>query len=408
MNRGSARRAFFDGYYSECSNQCANLEGSQMADELTRFSIRVRCAECGSGFPVEYAGPNDGTLRPSTRTCPFCAFPDPAILDTYVEQTFAPDRLAAPPRELHYVAASPYEGISPPRFSNSELSTPVDTFSRNVDRLRSLLGLPLVAIYVTGALERFGSKAKKELGESASEQDIKLRRNQLWTDEIDQPGSRQAMVDYSADRIAEITTIMDVDVWLGLEASLMAQLTGMWTAFEYLAGDLWKAVFNACPQASSVFREKPILLTDSLLHKIAEGPYDMHAHMGDLVADANWLKFTTVDSIRKSYEQGFKSHSAPLKAILKDRCFDSLAAVRNVIVHKAGIVDDDYRQDQKSAPTAPVGRIGRKVPIDGLVVNQLVTPVARRAVELIGAVDTWLTRTKAELGYESSEVVSAN
>lgn len=44
---------------------------------------------------------------------------------------------------------------------------------------------------------------------------------------------------------------------LGLRAILVSQLTGMWTAFETLAGDLWEMALNVHPYGLSELKGKP-------------------------------------------------------------------------------------------------------------------------------------------------------
>src|SRR4051794_11387582 len=108
-----------------------------MADAATSIPLRIRCGECGAGFLLEYKARTSGDLAPTTRTCPYCGFADPAILDTYVEQQLREPRfLEAPPRELHYAATRPYDGFQHPETKNERLRSPVESFSRNIDRLQ--------------------------------------------------------------------------------------------------------------------------------------------------------------------------------------------------------------------------------------------------------------------------------
>jgi hypothetical protein len=78
--------------------------------------------------------------------------------------------------------------------------------------------------------------------------------------------------------------------------------------------------------------------------------------------------------------------------VLKHPSLDALSAVRNVIVHNGGIVDEDFLQKTQYLPEQILKPLGEFILLDGLIVASLVRPFMTNGWNLIGAVDNWLKR----------------
>ena len=202
---------------------------------------------------------------------------------------------------------------------------------------------------------------------------------------------------------------------------LSSLLTGTWTIFEALAGDLWTAAVNASPSSlagltgtssrierqaksqkvvsrssaedrgSALASEKQISLAE--LQKVSGGTFNLAEHMGDLLRDG--YKFTTLSGIRAAYRAAFsekekRARPENIDLILADKSLDALSAVRNLIVHKAGVADSAYLDDTKSAPSAPHLKIGQKLNLGAMDVCNLISPVVNHSVALMRAVDKWI------------------
>ena len=76
---------------------------------------------------------------------------------------------------------------------------------------------------------------------------------------------------------------------------------------------------------------------------------------------------------------------------LRDQRLDSLSIARNLLVHKAGVADPDYREDQKRAPGLPHLDLGQRLPLDGPFTVANVSAAVECGVALIQAVDKWLS-----------------
>ena len=134
------------------------------------------------------------------------------------------------------------------------------------------------------------------------------------------------------------------------------------------------------------------------IHNATKGSYNLSQSMGDLLRGK--MDFTSVQGIREAYslafrqrkqKKAFRSMVAAVDAALSDTAIDALAAVRHVIVHKAGTVDESYRRDHRKLPAALRVKAGQ-VPLDGDNVKNLIEPVAACSVKLLTAIDGWLSR----------------
>jgi hypothetical protein len=224
----------------------------------------------------------------------------------------------------------------------------------------------------------------------------------------------------------------------GIEATLSGMLVGMWTAFETLAGDLWVQSVNAQPKylagltgtanriqklvrsgakrqqetkkgnktagtasgeddACEILSQREVTL--GMMCKVTEGTYNLSDKMGTLLIETKRVQFTNLEAIREAYSLAFsenvrRARTDKIDMTLADRELDALSAVRNLIVHKAGKADSMYLDDCKSAPTAPkIKEENEKLQLDGEVCQSLIAPVLKLSVDLINAVDTWLTTT---------------
>jgi hypothetical protein len=224
----------------------------------------------------------------------------------------------------------------------------------------------------------------------------------------------------------------------GMEPTLSSMLVGTWTAFETLVGDLWRAAVNAQPTYLAVLAgagnriagltgsRAPSEMTSGteegeggvdsdegdpceppgdkkvslgLMCKITRGGYNLSERMGDLLIEAERVKFTSLKAIREAYSLAFpekvrRARSRPIDTPLALNDLDALSAVRNLLVHKAGKADAEYLEDCKAAPTAPRLHEGDTLQLNGQMCVDLVNPAVKASVELLKAADSWLTATR--------------
>ena len=132
----------------------------------------------------------------------------------------------------------------------------------------------------------------------------------------------------------------------GARGQLASHITATWTIFETLAGDLWEAAMNGHPSGLSDLHGKPSSSSGQTegksipLSQLEKYRYDLTDVMGTVLREK--FNFTVLDSVRDAYSMAFHKHSKKIEAAIMDKSLDALNKVRNLIVHKAGIVDKRY------------------------------------------------------------------
>lgn len=196
----------------------------------------------------------------------------------------------------------------------------------------------------------------------------------------------------------------------GLGAVLRGMVTGTWTAFEVLASDLWESALNAHPAGLAELKGKrPDSMPTPKKPFSALGPdgdskdssklvklnylqahgYDLSHLMGIVLREK--FNFQILDGIRNAYIQAFdESHASVREAILHPS-LTVLAAVRNVLVHRAGIVDQEFMNEYGRCAQLksefPSLELNKPLPMTGLNVHHLIYPMLTQSVKLIEAVN---------------------
>jgi hypothetical protein len=57
-----------------------------------------------------------------------------------------------------------------------------------------------------------------------------------------------------------------------------------------------------------------------------------------------WHPFARLQGIKAAYEAAFYKDAESIDEVIQSDIFERLSAVRNLIVHKSGIADDEYIQ----------------------------------------------------------------
>ena len=102
------------------------------------------------------------------------------------------------------------------------------------------------------------------------------------------------------------------------------------------------------------------------------------------------FNFTLLDGIKEAYMAAFSEGGTDVLDAVKDRALFQLSCVRNVIVHRGGLVDEDFHRKMKAEARFSGVAIGEAIAIDGEATNELIGPAVQCGVRLIEAVDRWL------------------
>lgn len=90
----------------------------------------------------------------------------------------------------------------------------------------------------------------------------------------------------------------------------------------------------------------------------------------------------------------FKSPNTDIISILANPDLRKLNLVRNVIVHKSGIVDGEFLTEAGKIDWIVSDQENQPIQINGRRVRELVSPVVQAGESLIRAVDHWITLHK--------------
>lgn len=188
---------------------------------------------------------------------------------------------------------------------------------------------------------------------------------------------------------------------------LGSQLVQGWCAFECLAGDLWERALNENPAFAALKgsakrirrkqgegRQQPVEAsgkqqpdqTISLreMARITKNTFDIRGMIGTILAKE--FRFDSLSGIREAYSRAF-DQCAKIDDALSNDCLDSLAAVRNVQVHGAGVPDEEYMRKVDFLPKLPKKTENERLFFDGTTVSELFGPVILRGCDLLRAVD---------------------
>ena len=204
-----------------------------------------------------------------------------------------------------------------------------------------------------------------------------------------------------------------------------AQVVATWTAFEQLAGSLWERALNVHPhglaklsglnEAGEVERarqeeqrikraekeakegkavqpemakaEKGKMIPLSFLE---QHDYNVSTMMGTIWQREREFNFQILSQIREAYVRAFYEDHAKVRAAIRDDSLTALAAARNVIVHKAGIIDPKFLEDAGDLAIFNGVELERPLMIDGPMLKDLVVPAIETSYKLIRAVSDWL------------------
>ncbi len=106
--------------------------------------------------------------------------------------------------------------------------------------------------------------------------------------------------------------------------------------------------------------------------------------------------FTSLREIVESYRMAFPERSAINQASFWENTdVKTTAAIRNVIVHKAGVADQEFKDDTAADNRVSAWKVGEQFYIDGNLLQQLLRGLFGFSAKLIRAVDDWIAASFA-------------
>lgn len=276
-------------------------------------------------------------------------------------------------------------------------------FARNVEDLIMLCGLPVILLY-TGVFETRHTafipgailKIKKNLGKGKPLTKSEHRRIHQEADRqlrkySESAAGKEAIkkeVEFKIEHILNMSDMRQAVINL-----LRAITVTSWTIFEALSKDIWIAALNSncdilAKRAMKILKESSpsgditskTISTDLL----AKHGFDVRNCMGTLLSGK--FDFTGVTGIKKAYVYAFDNKKM-FERIFDVKGLSHLEASRHVIVHNAGIIDENYLRRTKRRL-----KVGKALPLNSRIVSRHVKKAIDSGCQLLKAVDKCMPR----------------
>jgi hypothetical protein len=173
----------------------------------------------------------------------------------------------------------------------------------------------------------------------------------------------------------------------GLDAMLGSLLVLSWTAFEALCQDLLEGSLRICPTLISTLGTRPGNRLLSPCEKATRGGKSYV--VGEKITDRNRLDCTGLKRMRDSYWSTFHPGGGHIEQVLKSHKLDLLNAIRNVMVHNGGTIDDMF-VSRTIGINHRLGGRGDCLKLDFQVVTDLSIAIQRQGFKLLAAVCDWI------------------
>jgi hypothetical protein len=279
-----------------------------------------------------------------------------------------------------------------------ELKDPVQAFNNNVWHALHLSTLPigmidlgqkLVLAHLAACQHRLNDPCLVGYRQFSAEEfnDIRQLSRDILAGKIPTDvGIRNNMV-FIQDLISLVSdkTIETYDTLMN------SQLVLSWTAFETLAGDLWEGAINThCPSlVSRAWKGKSVLF-----ELLRDNDFNLRNKMGTVLRKHLENPFQSLKDIRKAYQDAFPEGWISEDDFWKNKNVSSTFHIRNLIVHRASIVDDKFREECKSDPRIDCPPVRDRFYLDGSLLTELLTGLFSVAKRVIQSVDGYISRNK--------------
>lgn len=180
-----------------------------------------------------------------------------------------------------------------------------------------------------------------------------------------------------------------------LRTLLLHSLLASWTAFECLIKDVWIQCLNTFPNECaqptfSTLTDREFI--DGINMKaiqvglLAKYEFDVSNCLGTLLAPK--FDFTSLKGMQKAYEAAFKN-LLDVEKIFTDTHLVRLEATRHLMVHRGGVVDNEYLEK-----TGENVEIGSLVPIDEASSVLYFNTVSKNGCLLLSNLDKYIMKLK--------------
>jgi hypothetical protein len=304
-----------------------------------------------------------------------------------------------------------------PKFFIDDFLSVIASFNSNISRVKSLIAMPILLVQVTDSqlyLRRMFNRVEQGNPYTIYTEDLRARMQQdlltylekqdsLWK------SSNDHMYDVILDKLMyhEMTGSDTIE-----NAWLHSIVVTTWTAFETLAGDLWEQAVNCHPQILAKLKGQRPKTTRNApytavrpqqlnaesdenrkvidINALERFNYNLTGVMGTLLRESDKVAFQSLGKIRDAYHLAFSRDNASVLFHINSRAFDFLSALRNLIVHKAGVVDNEFVCILRDLKYMRLPILNQSLALDIKSVLLLVKAIALKSKMLIRTVDEWI------------------
>lgn len=236
--------------------------------------------------------------------------------------------------------------------------------------------------YSTGYMTMFGVSITSETMAGTSGNRIEKATERLaselkekgWDKKLDEMATKLAE-SYLAAFISDVHGRRAVRQILN-QCALLA-----WSSFEILASDIFVYLLNTKPSLAGMLLKDEITRKYYREKEFAEAlekyDYDLSRHMGDALIQQHRLD--DLGAIKNIYRV-LLGRSEPIRTALNEADLWKLYKTRNLIVHRAGVVDSSFKEE-----TGDGRPIGTKLKVNPAELKVFITLVGKAGVELVGA-----------------------
>jgi hypothetical protein len=182
------------------------------------------------------------------------------------------------------------------------------------------------------------------------------------------------------------------------QALLYSSIVWVWCSFEVLMKELWEVALNLGGKYTSknviknlpevdgsgdVFRRKSINI-----NYLAKYDYDLSNRLGSALSYK--FDFTSLSGIKGAYTRAFPK-SANISDALSNKQILELEAARNVIVHNAGVIDEEYCKKTDTNE----GEVGKNLELNSRKVCEYGNSTADTGLRIMIAVSSIVSYAKS-------------
>lgn len=242
-------------------------------------------------------------------------------------------------------------------------------YSANIQRMHGLALIPGHAFFDGETWKKYCDEAMKEIGTTDEDHpEVGILASRLLKEGVKHdPIAESKRRFFMATENAAVMWARNDVMHPALHGLLQGLIVQTMSAFEVLAEDLCRNTMKTGINSVAIPTEKEWR--------------------------KNQLGFTSRKKIRDTYAFVFSTDNDKIKSVLASTSIDAIALIRNVLIHKDGVIDKVFMDGSKSVPQLSHFRsLGKDadVLITGTWVRALVDPVIPMGYELLNTVDDWL------------------